>query len=374
MWDELGIAPSADPKVIRRAYAVRLKALDPDREPTAFARLRDAYERALAASHTGADASSDALETSPTGDPGTIVEQPSTATDRDAAAEQHRAAARETGNFRPLEITDQDDIRDRALMIALEAALRDRNAAEAIALYYRAAATGALPLAGAAELGERLLAVALDDTRLDSAAFRHLLRIVGIDASRMHAPVNPELRRRALARLAADDWYEDLLAKAARGTGNTARAQRKIARLLLGRIGRYVHPSVDPTAVRSWLTQYHVHAEWLSGRIDPRWIARLEGRLRRRQIFWLVFCILFMGGMLLQFMLLTVIGVNESDTPLWPLTIGPILVAFLLWIVMLLVKELLQLLLPGRKHLSLIGGPRQMVRAAWHRLSKRRAA
>jgi len=47
MWDELGISPSDDPKAIRRAYAARLKALDPDRDPAAFARLRAALEWAL---------------------------------------------------------------------------------------------------------------------------------------------------------------------------------------------------------------------------------------------------------------------------------------------------------------------------------------
>ena len=47
MWDELGIAPCDDPKAIRRAYAARLKKLDPDRDPNGFARLRDAYEWAL---------------------------------------------------------------------------------------------------------------------------------------------------------------------------------------------------------------------------------------------------------------------------------------------------------------------------------------
>jgi hypothetical protein len=257
-------------------------------------------------------------------------------------------------------------------MIALDAALRDGNAAEATALYYRAAATGALPLAGSSDIAERLLAVALDDGKLDPAAFRHLLRIIGLDASRMRAPVSPELRRRAFARLAADDWYEDLLAKAARRGGGAVRAQRKIARFLLGRIGRYVQPSVDLAAMRTWLAQYHAQAEWLSGRIDPRWIARIEARLRRRQIFWLGFCILFIGGMLLEFILLTVFGVSDSDTPLWPLMIGPILVAFFLWILLLLVKELLKAILPARNPFSLIGGPREMVRqarAAWHRLT-----
>src|SRR5215471_14677230 len=47
MWEELGIVPTADPKAIRRAYAGRLRGLDPDRDPAAFQRLRQAFEAAL---------------------------------------------------------------------------------------------------------------------------------------------------------------------------------------------------------------------------------------------------------------------------------------------------------------------------------------
>jgi hypothetical protein len=90
-----------------------------------------------------------------------------------------------------------------------------------------------------------------------------------------------------------------------------------------------------------------MHAPWLSGRIDPRWIANLEGRLRRRQIYGLLLGILFIGGMVLQFLLLAIFGVEESDAPLWPLIIGPLLVAFFFWIWMLLVRELLKLAVPG---------------------------
>jgi hypothetical protein len=335
MWDELGIAPSDDPKTIRRAYAARLKELDPDRDPAAFARLREAYERALDPSRP-----------------------PRRHAEREAAEEirlpADRAAAGRTASteqvaeaYQPLAADDQDDIRDRALLIALDAALRNGNAGEAIALYYRAAATGALPLAGASDLIERLLAAAVDDTGLDAATFRHLTRIIGLDASRARAPVNSELRRRAMARLAAEDWYEEVLAKAERRRGKVARNQRRIARLLLGRIGRYWQPSVDAAALRTWLKQYQMHAPWLSGRIDPRWIARLEGRLRRRQIYGLLFGILFIGGMALQFLLVAIFGVEESDASMWPLLIGPLLVAFFFWILMLLVRELLKLAIPG---------------------------
>jgi hypothetical protein len=49
MWDVLAIAPTDDAKAIRRAYAARLREIDPDREREAFARLRAALEWALAA-------------------------------------------------------------------------------------------------------------------------------------------------------------------------------------------------------------------------------------------------------------------------------------------------------------------------------------
>jgi len=356
MWDELGIAPCEDPKAIRRAYAAQLKRLDPDRDPDAFARLRQAYERALDASRHGGDAPAFARQdASPTSDAGSAASELAT-----------RASARPA--------LEEDDIRDRALLIALDAALREGNAREAIALYCRAAATGALPLAQASDRVERLLAVALDDTALSGADFRHLIRIVGLDASRARAPVSSALRARALARLAAEDWYDDVLAKAQRKRGKIARRQRKIARLLIGRIGHYWHPRVDMAALRTWLAQYHGHAAWLSGRIDPAWIKKIEGRLRRRQIAWLVFYIFFIGGMLAEFMLHAVFGGSDDDAGLWPLAIGSLLIILFSWILILLVKELLKLLFPGWTGFGAIMGPRDLARsgrALWERLRAR---
>ena len=46
-WKLLGIARSTDTGAVRRAYATLLKASDPDSDPDAFARLRDARDTAL---------------------------------------------------------------------------------------------------------------------------------------------------------------------------------------------------------------------------------------------------------------------------------------------------------------------------------------
>ncbi|HEY6259630.1 MAG TPA: J domain-containing protein [Xanthobacteraceae bacterium] len=375
MWDELGIAPCDDPKAIRRAYAARLKKLDPDREPGAFARLRAAYERALSASGRNGGGRGSAAQTDPPSgdddaDPIADADAPALA-GRESAAQSAPSTDQIAEPRASPPGPDHDDIRDRALLIALDAALRHRDAATAIAFYYRAAATGALPLASTSDLIERLITVAVDDTTLDAAAFRDLIRIVGLGASRAQAPVSSELRKHVLARLAAEDWYDDLLAKAQRKKGAIARLQRKLARLVLGRIGRHWHPRVDKAALQTWLTQYHAHAAWLGERIDPAWIKTLEGRLRRRQIFWVAVYILFIGGCLLQFVLLTVFGVSDGDAELWPLIMGPFLVAFLLWIFFLLVKELLKLLFPGWRGIAGIVGPRDLIRrgrALWDRL------
>jgi hypothetical protein len=353
MWDELGIAPCDDPKAIRRAYAARLKQLDPDRNPQAFERLRRAFERAL----SGACGNDDPPSSRP---------PRGTDHDNEPATEQPSAPHAETAHepaFQPSAPTpDHDDIRDQALLIALDAALRRRDAAEATALYYRAAATGALSLDSAPDVIERLLAVAVDDLTIGAAVFRGLVRAAGLDTPRSRPPVAPELRQRVLARLRAEDWYDNLLVTAQQRKGKVARRRAKITRLILGRIGRHWHPRVDKAALRTWLAQYKSHEAWLKDRIDPAWISKLEGRLRRRDIIWLVFYILFVGGMLFQFMFLSIFAVTDWPESLWALLVAPLAVAFLLWILKLLLAQLLTLSFPGWTRLASRG------RAIWNRL------
>jgi hypothetical protein len=357
MWDELGIAPCDDPKAIRRAYAARLKKLDPDRDPEAFARLRRALEWALG----GADEDGDGLRQAHTSPP---VSADLDAREEDAgsatghAAELDRSESiieqlADAENARAPDLPasepapDHDDIRDRALLIALDAALRRRDAAQATALYYRAAATGALSLESAPDAIERLLAVAVDDQTFDTAALRGLVRTIGLGAPQSRVPAASELHQRVLARLRAEDWYDDLLVTAKQRKGRTARRRAKIARLILGHIGRYWHPRVDKTALKSWLDQLRPHAAWLKDRIDPLWIAELDGRLRRREIFWLCFYGLLIGALLVDFIYVAALSISDGFDSLWPVLSGPFIAAFLLWLLWLLINALLKLTIPG---------------------------
>jgi hypothetical protein len=55
VWQELGIAPTAEVREIRRAYAQRLRHTHPEDDPEGFQRLRAAYESALAAAASDTD-------------------------------------------------------------------------------------------------------------------------------------------------------------------------------------------------------------------------------------------------------------------------------------------------------------------------------
>jgi hypothetical protein len=380
MWDELGIAPCADPKAIRRAYAARLKKLDPDRDPEAFARLRDAFEWALGSAreegeerasqpaHGRLDDAEPAGDGSPAGPRSEPEPEPEPEPNHgEPIAEQSPPPADRVRKLAPqptAKPSDHDEIRDRALLIALDAALRRRDASEAIVLYYRASATGALSLERAPDMIVRVLAIAVDDMTLDAAAFRDLVRTAGLDASRSRTVVGIELRQRVLARLAAQDWYDDLLATAKQRRGKVARRRAKIARLMLGRIGRHWHPRVDKTALKSWLAQYRTHSVWLEDRIDPAWVKKLERRLRRREIFWLGFYGLFIGGLLIQSVLVFTIGLIDGDVQFWVFMGGLPLIAFLFWIFTLLLKELRKLLIPGWAGFAGIA-PLRRARALW---------
>jgi hypothetical protein len=152
-------------------------------------------------------------------------------------------------------------------------------------------------------------------------------------------------RKRVLARLAAEDWYDSLVAAAERRAG-VPRKHAKIARLMLGRIGRYRTPRVDSAELKKRLDEFRMHQEWLRDRIDPAWASILEKRWRRREIVWLAFFGVFLAAMMLNGIRLLIAEAGAGTLSLGVIVLAPFAAAFLLWILKLLVTELHRLAKP----------------------------
>ena len=148
------------------------------------------------------------------------------------------------------------------------------------------------------------------------------------------------------SRLAAEDWYEAQVA-AADKRRRTTRRERKIARLILGRIGRQRMPRVDKIALRARLGEFRAHERWLRHRIDPAWVGVLDQRLRRRETRALVFFGLFLAALLANGARVYIVDASNGELSIALLLAGPLGAAFLLWILKLIVTELVRLVRPS---------------------------
>jgi hypothetical protein len=345
MWDELGIGPSDDPKAIRRAYAARLKKLDIDTDPAAFARLREALEWALAEIDDGASRSfqpararSSEPDTQQDQWNGSDPLQPIGDVSRDPAVRTSGEPAPDDFSTAALEWLDLATS-ERTVLEAYESALGRRDAAAALSIFYSAA----LPLQDALAQIDRLFALLLDDPTVEPTAFRELARTFRWDRPAEEPGTSAEIRQRVLARLAAEDWYDSLVAAAA-PRAPVSRKRAKVARLMLRRIGRYRIPRVDSAELRTRLDEFRIHQTWLRDRIDPAWTKTLEKRWRRRQIFWLAFFALFIAAMILNGIRVFAMEAVAGTLSPGAITFGLFAAAFLLWILKLLVTELYRLM------------------------------
>jgi hypothetical protein len=341
MWDELGIGPCDDPKAVRRAYAARLKKLDPDKDPAAFARLREALEWALAEIDDGASPQfqpSRARWSEP--DTGQDVSKPidDTSSDPVLRRSDEPAAGDDVVAMAAPEWLDVLTS-ERTLLDAFEGALGRRDAAAALDLFHRAL----LPLQDALAQLDRLFALLVEDTTVEPAQFRDLARTFGWDRPAQESGTSSELRQRVLARLAAEDWYDSLLAAAA-PRAPVSRKHAKVARLMLRRIGRYRMPRVDRAELKTRLDELHIHQAWLRDRIDPAWASTLEKRWRRREIFWFAFFALFIAAMILNGIRVFVMEAVAGTLTLGAIAVAPFAAAFLLWILKLLLTGLYRLM------------------------------
>ena len=348
MWDELGIAACDDPKAIRRAYAVRLKELDPDRDLEAFTRLREALEWALVEAGRGSPPSlrlRDFIVPDTAPDDTNALDAPVARTgnnkppnnDRPATP---RSAAEDDSGMAPESFGAEPA--DRVLIDQLDSALSCGVAVQAVELFLRAVSTGALSLRAAPLWLERVFAVAVEGHAVEPAAFREFARTFGWDKP-VHDGTSAKLRERVLARLGAEDWLDQLTASAD-NRGEVTRKQVKLARLMLGRIGRHWMPRIDRGALRSHLDRYQIHENWVGGRIDPEWARILEKRWRRREIGVLLFYNVFLAAMLIDGIIVFVREAAAGTLSTGLAAIGLVLSALLIWLVKWLPMELLRLL------------------------------
>ena len=169
-WQELGVAPTANREAIRRAYAVRLKQIDPVKDGRAFERLRTAYEAIL---H------------------GTLIQLASAATEPGLDSEHGETVA--------------------AICADLEAGRLE----EAFALFERADAAHELPLGATHELGDAFLAQAVVANRFPRKTLLTIARRFGWDdATHPGRKLAPGLFVALDRRLAAETWYDELLRRA----------------------------------------------------------------------------------------------------------------------------------------------------------------
>jgi hypothetical protein len=248
-WGELGIAPTSDRQAIRRAYATKLKLLDPTADPAVFRRLRAAYEAALLAASGG-----------------------------------EPALQRASPMVRP----------DIALRI--DGLLAQSDLAGAFALV-RDANMGELSLASTNEIEQRLLQLAAGIPRLPPGVLPEIARYFGWqEATHPLRAANPALFAHLDRRLDAESWYADLCARAASGgfLSNDAFAARLILRgpprwhetagladwrMLLG---------TPRFALTQALQQFDRHEHWIFHLFDARRLRWCRWRTRP-QLFLFIY-------------------------------------------------------------------------------------
>lgn len=240
IWDELGIAPTADAPAIRRAYAVRLKAVRPDADPQGFARLRQAYERALAGAGTRPGREEPAA-------PGPATHAPA---------------------MLPVPGPAEPAPPPRPAPDPLAEHLRRRDVLAAADWLATARAGGVLSLSQDLVLADRLGWAMAQDRSLPADAVRAA-------AERLGWPnVAADWAGALRVRLDAERWLDTLRRDAASRTRWLGAAVPIVARIMLGRgrLGVARLMARDPR-LRQRYGEYWLHAAVVGDRFDP---ARME--------------------------------------------------------------------------------------------------
>ena len=293
MWDILGIAPTTDRTIIRRAYAAKLRTIGGDRDPAAFVRLREAYEAALAWRNSAA---------------GPIVL--TLAADELAAADD--PVAFETSVELPADdgLTDlpiEPPVRDMPVAVDdddptlddFDRAIAGKSTIEAKRALDRLMARGVIGIGGERAAALRLAELALHDLDLPAETFEELVGHLGL-ASETHGEDDASrLRQKIGQRLAADAWLAKLRDKVTERAWGKAREDVRIARALVGTGRKRRLAGIKSGRLQKTIEEFQLHRSWIAHRVDVDRIAAIEARLqrilrcrrRRERIYIALFCL-----------------------------------------------------------------------------------
>lgn len=289
MWDELGIEPTGDVLLIRKAYAARLKRVTRSGDRAAFQRLRTAYKQASAIAERISNCA-ERVEASPAA----IPYQESTKISAELLALKSQAMGQPVASTREAGVIPEMHPPDprSAFWVAVRRAIAVGNTDEAIGLYERGQAQGFLPLGAGAALLDEIMTGPVQDMDLSGARFESLMGRIGWDALGHNA--SSRVQAIAIDRLDAERWLRHLtevadskerlwplLRKTSLKLWITVLAGRRgeisNARLMLnGGVAFPRRSLITITNLRNQVATYYHFQHWVGGRIPGRAIARAE--------------------------------------------------------------------------------------------------
>jgi hypothetical protein len=317
MWQVLGIEATDDPSAIRRAYAARLKSLDPDRDPDAFKTLRQAYESALARAERRRSTSKKPERAHHTAEE-----------DGDAGSESERDPTTQTNVVvharpGPDPLLADAEAESKAALQKFRRALAQREWLDAAAELVSASARGLLPLTQEEDLAAEVIGGAIADREFPSGDFAVLAIRLQWDAPLpWNRGPHDALRQQVRGRLDADAWYHVIAEQAsyrpkpglnlhARLWGDPKQIARTAAAMILGQA-----PHANALLFKKWLDplvdQAERHQQHLPGRIDPTVVAAIRTTLgsakpvvavskrKNARRYWLW---IFLGVLLIHFLI-----------------------------------------------------------------------